>query len=169
MNAKSAILTALKLADSSAATLADMKDAPLKRSDERGNHAMWIAGHLAVIEGRLHKMIFGTANPLENWKPLFDWGTTPGDDPSVYPMFEQVLATLADLRGKTRAYVESVDDRALDAPLKSMIPGIPVDSIGDAIMIVAFHQCVHCGEATVIRRAAGKKPFFAPTPEQRAY
>lgn len=169
MNAKSAILTALKLADSSAATLADMKDAPLTRSNAGGNHAMWIAGHLAVIEGRLHKMIFGTANPTENWKPLFDWGTTPSDDAKIYPPFEQVLATLADLRGKTRAYVESIDDQKLDAPLKSTIPGIPFDSIGSALLIIAFHECVHCGEATAIRRAAGKQPFFTPSAEQRAY
>lgn len=169
MNAKTAILTALKRADSSAAALADMKDAPLQRSNDGGNHAMWIAGHLAVIEGRLHKMIFGTGNPAENWKPLFDWGSTPSGDASIYPPFEQVLAALADLRGKTRAYVESVEDQNLDAPLKSMIPGIPFDSIGNAILIIAFHQCVHCGEATAIRRAAGKMPFFTPSPDQRAF
>jgi hypothetical protein len=35
-----------------------------------GNHAMWIAGHLTVIEGRLHKILRGTPNPVEHWKPL---------------------------------------------------------------------------------------------------
>jgi hypothetical protein len=65
-------------------------DALLRPGPWGGDHAMWIARHLAVIEGRLHKMLHRTPNPVEHWKPLFDWGSEPQDDPSAYPPYEEV-------------------------------------------------------------------------------
>lgn len=84
MKAIDAIRNTLKFSDMGMAMFDDMKDAPLLRAvapgHPVGNHAMWIAGHLAVVEGRLHQMIQGTPNPLHQWKPLFDWGSEPLDD-----------------------------------------------------------------------------------------
>ena len=78
MNALDAIRTTLKFSDMGIHYLATMADAPLLRPGPYGgNHAMWIAGHLAVVEGRLHQMIQGTPNPLHHWKPLFDWAANP--------------------------------------------------------------------------------------------
>ena len=131
---------------------------------------MWIAGHLAVVEGRMHKMLFGTPNPLEHWKPMFDWGSTPVDAASAYPPFEEVLSQFAGLRAKTRAYLQTLDDAALDQPVKTPAPGLAIfDTVGDTIAIIAFHQCLHAGEAAVARRAAGKAPFFTPSEELRAF
>ena len=171
MTSKAAIQLALKYSDQFAGALGDMKDAPLTRPGQwGGNHPMWIAGHLAVVEGRLHKTLFGTPNPLEHWKPLFDWGTTPTDDASSYPPFEEVLATFAGLRAKTKAYIQSLDDAGLDQPVAMPAPGLPIfDTVGNTIAIIAFHQCLHAGEAAVARRAAGKAPFFTPSAELRAY
>jgi hypothetical protein len=84
MKAMQAIQIALKFSDGGMKLLDEMKADPLVRPGPwGGNHAMWIAGHLAVIEGRLHKMLHGTPNPVEHWKPLFDWGSEPRDDPSA--------------------------------------------------------------------------------------
>src|SRR3954462_10642791 len=114
MTSKSALQTTLSFGDRFARALADMKDAPLTRPGSwGGNHPMWIAGHLAVIEGRLHKVLFGAPNPLEHWKPLFDWGTTPSDDASAYPPFEEVLGAFEKLRAQTNAYLEKIDEREL--------------------------------------------------------
>ncbi|HRK32103.1 MAG TPA: DinB family protein [Tepidisphaeraceae bacterium] len=170
MTSKAAITKALKFGEQFCNALADMKDAPLERPCAGGNHAMWIAGHLAVVEGRLHKMLFGIPNPLEHWKPLFDWGSTPVDDASAYPPFEEVLTTLTNLRARTMAHLESLDDAELDAPIKVSSPHFPIcDTVGNSLLIIALHQCGHAGEAFVIRRAAGKKPFFNPSPELRAF
>ena len=171
MTSKSAIQTALQYGDQFAGALGDMKDAPMKRPGEwGGNHPMWLAGHLAVVEGRLHKMLFDMPNPLEHWKPLFDWGTEPSDDASTYPPFEAVLKAFADLRAKTRAYLAELSDAEIDGPIKVPAPGLPIfDTIGNTILIIALHQCLHAGEAAVDRRAAGKRPFFTSSPELRAF
>lgn len=170
MTSKETIQLALHFSDQFAGALADMKDAPLTRpGDWGGNHPMWIAGHLAVVEGRLHKMLFGTPNPLEHWKPLFDWGTHPTDDPTAYPPFETVLNEFASLRAKTKAYLDTLDDAGLEKPLAVEAPGLPFGSVGKTITTIALHQCLHAGEAAVARRAAGKKPFFTPSDELRAF
>lgn len=171
MTSKAAIQLALQFSDQFAGALGDMKDAPLTRPGAwGGNHPMWIAGHLAVVEGRLHKMLFGTPNPVEAWKPLFDWGSTPTDDASAYPPFETVLGTFADLRAKTRAHLERLSEKELDQPVRVPAPGMPIlNTVGHAIAIIAFHQCMHAGEAAVARRAAGKVPFFTPSAELRAF
>jgi hypothetical protein len=50
--------------------LEEMSDAPLLRPGPAGgNHAMWIAGHLTVVEGRLHQMLRGIPNLVATWKP----------------------------------------------------------------------------------------------------
>ena len=104
MKAIDAIRIVLKFSDMGMKYLETMSDAPLLRPGPwGGNHAMWIAGHLTVVEGRLHQMLHGTENPVREWKPLFDWGSEPVDDPAVYPPYEQVLAKFKELRGQTHA------------------------------------------------------------------
>lgn len=170
MTPKAAIQKALKYGDQFCGALADMKDAPLTRPCKSGNHAMWIAGHLAVTEGRMHKILFGAPNPLEHWKPMFDWGSEPVDDASKYPPYELVLGKLKELRAKTIDYLESLDEAELDRPVKNPAPNFPIfDTVGNTLMTIAAHQCGHAGEAFVVRKAAGKQPFFTPTAELRAF
>ena len=80
---------------------------------------MWVLGHTTVVEGRLHKSLFGTPNPVEHWKPLFDAGSQPVDDPAAYPPFEEVLRKYRELRAKTLAYLDEISDEDLDRPVKN--------------------------------------------------
>src|SRR3954468_9598009 len=108
---------------------------------------MWIAGHLAVVEGRLHKMLFGTPNPVEHWKPLFDWGSQPTLDRSAYPPFAEVLQTFRQLRAKTLAHLEEIGDEGLDQPTKVAPPGLEAhfSTVGKAVMTIAMHNAFHNG------------------------
>ena len=171
MKAMQAIQIALKFTDGGLKMLEEMKDSPLVRpGDWGGNHAMWIVGHLAVIEGRLHKMLRGTPNPVEHWKPLFDWGSEPHDDASLYPPFEEVLETFRRLRAGTIAFLNEVGEEGLDRPTKYQPPGFGgFETVGAAIIIVACHTCGHLGGLTVVRRASGKPLAFVPTEALRAF
>ena len=71
MKALDAIRITLKFSDIGMTRLSEMKDSPIVRPGQwGGNHAMWIAGYLAVVEGRLQQMLQRTPNPVEQWKPL---------------------------------------------------------------------------------------------------
>src|SRR5687768_18573980 len=125
MQAIDAIRLALKFSDMGMKHLGEMSDAPLLRpggpgppGGSGGNHAMWIAGHLAVVEGRLQQMLHGTPNPVARWKPLFDWGSEPVDDAAAYPPYDEVVRTFRELRAQTHAFLDDVGEEGLDRPTK---------------------------------------------------
>src|SRR4051794_4570749 len=167
MKALDAIRTVLKFSDMGMTHLSGMKDAPLLRPGPwGGNHAMWIAGHLTVVEGRLQQMLHGGPNPVHHWKPLFDWGSEPVDDPAAYPPFEEVTRKLRELRKQTHAFLDKVGDEGLDRPTKSQPPGfIGFETVGRAILIIAVHATGHLGGLNVVRAASGKQRLFVPSQE----
>lgn len=171
MKAIDAIRTALKFSDMGMKYLAEMSDAPLLRpAPAGGNHAMWIAGHLTVVEGRLHQMLHGIPNPVHHWKPLFDWGSEPVDDPTAYPPYEEVLRTFKELRDKTHAFLDEVGDEGLERPTKTQPPGFKgMETAGKAILVIAVHASGHLGGLNVVRAAAGKQHLFVPSKELREY
>jgi hypothetical protein len=171
MKALDAIRIALKFSDMGMTHLSSMKDAPLLRPGPwGGNHAMWIAGHLAVVEGRLQQMIHGGRNPVHEWKRLFDWGSEPVDDPKAYPPFEEVVGKFKELRGQTHAFLDEVGEAGLDRPTKSQPPGFKgFETVGQAVMIIAGHAIGHMGGVTVVRAASGKQRLFVPSAELLAF
>jgi len=171
MKAIDAIRIALKFSDMAMTHLGSMKDAPLLRPGPwGGNHAMWIAGHLAVVEGRLQQMLHGGRNPVHEWKRLFDWGSEPVDDPAAYPPFEDVVGKFKELRGRTHAFLEEVGEEGLDRPTKSQPPGFSgFETVGKAVMIIAGHAIGHMGGVTVVRAAAGKERLFVPSEALREF
>jgi hypothetical protein len=172
MKATDAIRMAFAFCDQGFRAVVDMAHAPLTQPGPYGgNHPMWIAGHLAIAEGRLHKILLGEANPVEHWKPLFDWMTEPKTDASAYPPFEEVVETFRRLRAKTVAYLDEIGDAGLDRPSKSPPPGFeaPFATVGQAVMTIAMHQISHNGQASVARRAAGKEPVFVPPKQLREF
>ncbi|MDB5349115.1 MAG: hypothetical protein JWN86_362 [Planctomycetota bacterium] len=171
MKALDAIRTVLKFSDMGMKYLGEMSDAPLLRPGPwGGNHAMWIAGHLTVVEGRLHQMLHGTPNPVHHWKPLFDWGSEPTDDPADYPPFDEVMEKFKDLRAQTHAFLDEVGEEGLDRPTKCQPPGFSgFETAGKAIIIIAGHACGHLGGLNVVRAASGKQRLFNPSEELRAF
>ena len=171
MKALDAIRIALKFSDMGMTHLSEMKDSPLVRPGPwGGNHAMWIAGHLAVVEGRLQQMLHGRPNPVHHWKPLFDWGSEPVDDPAVYPPFETVVQTFRELRQQTHAFLDQLGEEGLDQPTKCQPSGFAgFETAGAAIQIIACHAIGHLGGLTVVRAAVGKQRLFIPSEELRAF
>lgn len=172
MKAIDAIRIALSLGDDDLHFIEDMREAPLTRpTSYTGNHPLWILGHLTVAEGRLHQIILGEPNPVEHWKPIFDWGTEPSDDVTIYPPLDEVMRTYRQLRAKTLAFLEEMGDDGLDRPPKASPPGFAAafSTVGKTLLTIASHQSFHGGQASVARRAGGRKPFFVPSEELRKW
>lgn len=171
MNSTEALRRSIKFSDPDVKLLAEMRDFPLLRTrPSGGHHAMWIAGHLAVAEGRLHKMLRGIPNPVESWKPQFDWGSEPVDELNVYPPFDEVVAKLQKLRTATLALIDEVGEEGLNKPTKCQPPGLNgFETVGSAILTIACHACGHLGELSILRAAANKPRAFVPSAELRAF
>ena len=171
MKAIDAVRIALDNGDSDLRFIEDMESDPLAQPFPGGNHPMWIIGHLAVTEARLHQILFDEPNAMEHWKPLFDWGTEPSTDLERYPPISEVLSRYRELRKKTIEYLKSLNDDDLDAPTKCPPPGMEkaFDTVGNSLLTFASHQAFHGGQASVARRSSGRSPFFTPTEELRKF
>ncbi|BDC51072.1 hypothetical protein F183_A33880 [Bryobacterales bacterium F-183] len=160
MQTKDAILYALGVADHAVAQSLDaIEDAPLTFPTPNGGcHPLWTIGHLTFIEGASHEMLGIGPNPVPHWAPLFVGGTNPVADASAYPPIAEIRATFRDLRAKTLAYLNSLDEAALDGPTRFQPPGLEshFETQGKAFLTIAMHQMLHATHFTDAARAAGR-------------
>lgn len=143
--------------------VADVRSAPLTQPTSRGgNHAMWIIGHLAYIEGTIGQTFFGEPNPVEHWAPLFAPGSEPKTDPAEYPPFEEVLKSYRALRAKNLKLLDELGEAGLDRAPKNVPPGFEahMQTFGQTYLLIALHNMVHYGQIADVRRAAGIKPLM---------
>ena len=130
----------------------------------QGNHALWILGHLAHGEGTLiHQWAFGQANPLGEWKSVFDSGTQPVASLDVYPDFDQVMQNCESIRTQSCEMLQRLAESDLDRPSR----GVPdvyrpfFRSVRDCFNMNALHWLEHKGQLADARRAAGLSVKFA--------
>lgn len=154
-------------AQGTARLVADLRNAPLTPSTPGakggdGNHATWLLGHLAFIEGAVHHTVTGNPNPVERWTPLFGMGTQPKADAGAYPTFDELLGTYQDLRARNLALLEQLGESGLDRRPADVPPEFEalMATIGQTLLLVALHNMVHYGQIADVRRVAGLKPLF---------
>jgi len=144
----------------------DLKSQPLVQPTQNGgNHAHWILGHLVYTESSvIHKLMLGKDScPLDHLKPLFDMGTQPCPEGTNYPAYEELLAQLEEARAFTLSTLETLNDDDLDKPA----PGCPEEwsawfgTIGKVFNTQVIHPMMHYGQLTDIRKALGLDPLFA--------
>jgi hypothetical protein len=119
------------------------------------NPATWLLGHRAYADSAFPAML-GDRPPLvdEKWKSLFADGSTPVDDPSVYPPFEEVKATAEKTRAALLEWFESMDEAQLQSPLPDeLLPFAP--TFGELMRSLAYHEGFHAGQLSCVRRALG--------------
>lgn len=141
----------------------DLRDQPMRRACENGNHALWIMGHLAYSEAQLRRFMTGEPNPLGHWAELFDGGTQPSDDASRYPGYDEVIQAFQAERGNTLARLDAMTDADLDAPSAEAPEGFDdfMGTVGKCLLVTSIHPWHHRGQLADIRRAIGRGPLFA--------
>jgi hypothetical protein len=145
----------------------DLRDNPMLTSTPGGksgdgNHAIWTLGHLCVVEGNVPHILFGEANPLAHWRPLFEMGSKCSADPSAYPAFDELFKTYHDLRAQNLKLLDNVGEAGLDRIPSKIPPGFedPMKTFGHTFMTIAMHNMMHVGQIADIRRMAGLKRNF---------
>ncbi|MEM7477182.1 MAG: DinB family protein [Planctomycetota bacterium] len=141
---------------------ADAKDIPLQTpTSDGGNHALWCVGHLAYSDADLLSLATGEPNPLADWEGLFKNGTTPSDDPSIYPSFDEVMAKYEESHAALVAFVEGLSDEDLDKP--SHAEGEMqawFGTVAHCLAAIPTHLGFHGGQIADARRAAGRSPLM---------
>ncbi|MCA9277609.1 MAG: DinB family protein [Phycisphaeraceae bacterium] len=141
--------------------LSDLRDTPLVQPTVNGgNHALWIVGHLATVEGMaIQGFMLNKPNPMAAHEHLFRMGSTPSTDPTMYPGFDQLVKMYDDIRTQTYALLDTLTD----ADLAKTAPGCPEQfanwfgTYEKCLRSQVLHPLMHSGQAADIRLALGKE------------
>lgn len=123
-----------------------------------GNHALWIAGHLAWADDYFMTHVGDKpARCPESLGKLFGMGSTPQSDAATYPSLNEIKNSLADNREALLAWFGSMSADDLNKPLPSDYQSFAAD-FGMMMTSIAWHEGMHLGQLTVVRKSLGMAP-----------
>jgi uncharacterized damage-inducible protein DinB len=157
---KEAILYSLNMSHMAVMSALDrVEDIPLAFPTERGGcHPLWIAGHLAWVEGLTNEILTDRPSPVAGWNELFGQNSIATADARRYPTLAEARARYEELRRANIAFLESLSEAELDTPTRKQPQGLEAHfaTYGKSLMTIALHQMTHRGQLTDTFRAAGR-------------
>ncbi len=122
------------------------------------NHALWVLGHLAATDDFFLRTFSGKSTMLpEKWGPLFGMGSIPTPHVRDYPAVEEILSLMRPMREGLIGWFQSLTP---DQLLKPLPPDWQKFGAHTAQLMfgIAWHEGMHAGQLTVIRKSLGLKP-----------
>ncbi len=130
-------------------------DQLMHRPGGKGNHPLWVMGHLASSDDQIVSMLSGAAPQLpESFHKLFGGGSEPSDDASDYPTREELVQSMQSAHDRFVSWVEQLDDEAMNAPTPEPLQPFAPDAISAAFSLSAHDLC-HAGQISTARASLG--------------
>jgi hypothetical protein len=139
--------------------LDQVEDIPLAFPTERGGcHPLWVAGHLAVVEGVAYEILTGRPSPVAGWDELFGRDSVAVADAGRYPTLAEARNRYSELRHANLAFLDSLSEAELDTPTSKQPTGLEQHfaTYGKTLLTIALHQTMHRGQLTDTFRMAGR-------------
>ena len=130
------------------------------------NHALWFAGHMATTDNYfISRVAPGREKQLVGWDKLFEMGSKPTNDPDDYPPVAEVLDTMRERRGVLVELLRGRSDAELAGPPAAGASDFLPD-LASIYEMTTWHETLHLGQVTVVRRSLGFPPAFNPAPAE---
>ena len=130
------------------------------------NHALWFAGHMATADNYFISRIDpDRAKKLDQWDKLFGMGSKPTNEPDDYPPVAEVVDAMRERREVLLDLLRGRSDAEMSAPPVTGASEYWPD-LGSIFEMTTWHETLHLGQVTVVRRALGNRPLFDPTPAE---
>ena len=125
----------------------------LRSFQPAGNGLNWVLGHLVAIRSQMLTALGGQpvwsaaeVAPYDRHAAPFGKASTPKPLAEIWKAFELTQSRLVELAG-----------RLTPAELSEAMPaGAPVQTRGEVLAVLGFHDAYHSGQTGVIRRLLGK-------------
>jgi uncharacterized damage-inducible protein DinB len=130
----------------------------------KANHALWIAGHLGLVDNSMMGRFRPQAvHKPTGWARIFWRGSQVSSESGAYPPESEVLAYFRERRERLLSVLDELSEDELRAPAPaagehSPLAGAP--SMGHAFLFIASHESLHAGQLTVAHRALGHPPLL---------
>lgn len=124
------------------------------------NHAMWIAGHVALNDDFFLARLAGRETRCpEGWTALFGTGSQPLPDLSAYPAPEIVEQQLAERRRDLVSWFQTLGVEELSASVPEELRRFAAN-VADVMPSLAWHEAFHVGQLSLVRKRLGLGPKF---------
>lgn len=131
----------------------------------KANHALWVTGHLTTVDNFFISLLArDKAKDLPGYNEKFGMGSQPVADAAAYPAPEELLHNFRERRETLLGILDGMTDAQLMERMPDGSPDFLTDK-ASAFEIAAWHEGVHAGQATIARRALGKKPLVGGAPD----
>lgn len=130
---------------------------------ELTTHVAWQVGHLAVAEYNLclrrirDRIDADNALISDEYIKLFQLGSTPTADLSLYPPVEEIRRVFNAVHQQAISELSQRTDAELDVPVGKPHP-VFATKLG-AVEWCAPHELVHAGQIALLRRMMGRPPI----------
>lgn len=132
-------------------------DQLLHRPGGKGNHSLWVMGHLASSDDQILAMMTGSEPTLpQSFHDLFQGGSEPSDDREVYPSREEVAKAMQETHDRLVAWVESLDEDTMNTEAPEFLRPFAPDMISVPFSVSAHDLC-HAGQVSTARASLGLK------------
>ena len=142
--------------------LADIveQDDWIRRPVPGSNHALWIAGHLAVATNAFIGWVDASQRvELGDYAELFGKGSDPLDQLQAYPNPDDVQRRLQE-RGN--AFLQLLHRTEPEEFSREVSEGPEfMHDVGSVFQMAIWHESLHAGQLTVIHRMIGRPAFTA--------
>lgn len=126
----------------------------------RCNHVLWVLGHLAWTDDYFVYLQTGTSSALsDEWNKSMGMGSTPVADAAAYPPIATVMDKLAERREALLGWFKSLTPSQLAAPITGNLAQF-APTFAALMSSLAWHEGLHSGQISVIRKALGLQPAF---------
>lgn len=132
---------------------------------EGGNHALWFAGHMANTDNFLISLVAPErAKEQAGFGAAFGMGSKPQADASQYPPVDEVLGYMRERRAALLDVLSRLNDDDLSRPTPEGAPDFLSD-FGSVFELAVWHEGLHSGQLSVVRRSLGYPPVLGASPE----
>jgi hypothetical protein len=126
-------------------------------SDDGGNTAHWIVGHVAVARRSVLRRL-GEEIPPDDWEQAFEMKVTPAGT-AGYPTPEVLLE---DIRASGKLLTSILAEMTPEKAAEEWGSPFPDGgtTLADGAQFMHFHESYHIGQLGLLRRISGKKGLF---------
>jgi uncharacterized damage-inducible protein DinB len=114
------------------------------RPDDRGNPLIWLLGHIVLNRGEIIEILGGDPR-VDNLGDLFARGTTPENNPSIYPEPSKLTARFIKMSSLTDDLLLKSDPALLDTASRGHFK-----TVGQNLAYSYMHETHHVGQVTYI-------------------
>ncbi|MEW4455657.1 DinB family protein [Bremerella sp. JC817] len=133
----------------------------------QSNHALWFIGHMATTDNFFISLLAPEKQlAKDDYQEMFGLGSTPSPKLEDYPPIEEVRAYMDDRRQVLLEILGGLSDDDLSTKTPDGTPDFLAD-YGQVFETAIWHEGLHSGQLTMVRRSLGHLPTTPPPGSQQ--